>query len=346
MQRRSQTHCKAHIRVVGVGGGGISAINRLVGSGLFGVDFITVDADGEAKRDSRAPVHICIGEKRSAKWGLSGSVEGGRRAAEGAADVIHSALSGSDLVFIIAGLGGGAGTGAAPTVAKVAKQLDAVVVGIVTYPFNFEGEKRISAAELGIAELKECTDTLIVVPNDRVLQMAGGSIGFHETYRLAHDIWHQSVQGISELVNRSGLINVDFADVRAIMSEGGGAVIATGHGSGPGRARDAALRATRSDLLGISLDGASGLLFNIVGGFDLNLLEVEEAAAVITRRAQPDANVIIGASINESLGDEVHITVVATGFSASDIKPVRSEKRRRVSELGAVPVFSTPPATH
>ncbi len=320
MQRWKQTHCQARIRVVGIVGGGRLAVNRLVDSSIFGVDFLTVDADIESKRDSRAPVHICIGDEYSGNWGLRGSVEGGRRAAEGAAEVFDGALSGSDLVFIIAGLGGGTGTGAAPTVAQIAKRHGAVVVGIVTYPFAFEGDQRIASAEKGIAMLRSCTDTLIVVPNDRLLQQAGGSIGFHETYRLAHDIWYQSVLGVSDLVNRSGLINVDFADVRAIMAEGGGAVIATGHGTGQGRARDAAIRATRSNLLGITIDGAQGLLFNVVGGPDLSLFEVEEAAAVITRRAHPEANVIIGASINEALGDEIHITVVATGFGGSIVK--------------------------
>jgi len=328
MQRRSQTHCQARIRVVGVGSGGITAINRLVGSGIYGVDFITVDADAEAERESRAPVHINIGDPNSGKWGLSGNVEGGMLAAEGAAEVLSNALSGSDLVIIIAGLGGGTGTGAAPTVAKLAKKEDAVVFGIVTYPFSFEGETRIASADLGIARLKDCTDTLIVVPNDRMLRMAGGTIGFHETYRLAHDIWQQSVEGISDLVNRSGLINVDFADVKAILSEGGGAVIATGRGSGPSRARDAALRATRSDLLGITIDQASGLLFNVVGGTDLSLLEVQEAASVLTRRAQPEANVIIGASVNASLTDEIRITVVATGFDASVLNPEVSDRPR------------------
>jgi cell division protein FtsZ len=330
MQRRSQTHCQAQIRVVGVGGGGSTAINKLVGSGIFGVDFITVDADADARRDSSAPVHISIGDEDSGKWGLSGNVEGGRRAAKGAADILSNALSGSDLVIIIAGLGGGTGTGAAPAVAEMAKAEGAVVFGIVTYPFSFEGEKRIASAEIGIERLRECTDTLIVVPNDRVLHMAGGAIGFHETYRLAHDIWQQSVEGISDLVNRSGLINVDVADVRAIMSEGGGAVIATGQGSGPSRARDAALRATRSDLLGITIDGAGGLLFNVVGGADLTLLEVKEAAAVLTRRAHPEANVIIGASVNASLTDEVRITVVATGFDATELKQNLSDS---VSQL-------------
>jgi cell division protein FtsZ len=346
MERRSRAHCQARIRVVGVGGGGISAVNRLVDSGIFGVDFITVDSDIDSQRNSKAPVHICIGIEYAGQWGLSGSVEGGRRAAEGVAEVLFDALSGSDLVFIIAGLGGGTGSGAAPTVAEIAMQLDAVVVGIVTYPFNFVGEKRIAAAETGVTRLKGCTDTLIVVPNDRLLQMAGGSIGFHETYRHAHDIWHQSVQGISDLVNRSGLINVDFADVRAIMSEGGGAVIATGQGNGHERARDAALRATRSNLLGITIDGARGLLFNVVGGPDLSLLEVEEAAAIITRRAHPEANVIIGASINEALGDEIRITVVATGFGVSGVKPDLGDRKSQLPKRLNSPALSTSLVSH
>jgi cell division protein FtsZ len=330
MQRRSQTHCQARIRVVGVGSGGITAINRLVGSGIYGVDFITVDADDEAERESRAPAHINIGDASSGKWGLSGNVEGGMLAAQGAGELLSNALSGSDLVIIIAGLGGGTGTGAAPIVAELAKKEEAVVFCIVTYPFSFEGETRIASADLGIARLKDCTDTLIVVPNDRILRMAGGTIGFHETYRLAHDIWQRSVEGISDLVNRSGLINVDFADVRAILSEGGGAVIATGRGTGPSRARDAALRA---------------LLFNVVGGTDLSLLEVEEAASILTRRAQPEANVIIGASINAALTDEIRITVVATGFDASLFNPEVSDRQREVQQQrrasAQTPVFAS-----
>jgi cell division protein FtsZ len=345
MQRRSQTHCQARIRVVGVGSGGITAINRLVGSGIYGVDFITVDADDEAERESRAPAHINIGDASSGKWGLSGNVEGGMLAAQGAGELLSNALSGSDLVIIIAGLGGGTGTGAAPIVAELAKKEEAVVFCIVTYPFSFEGETRIASADLGIARLKDCTDTLIVVPNDRILRMAGGTIGFHETYRLAHDIWQRSVEGISDLVNRSGLINVDFADVRAILSEGGGAVIATGRGTGPSRARDAALRATRSDLLGITIDQATGLLFNVVGGTDLSLLEVEEAASILTRRAQPEANVIIGASVNAALTDEIRITVVATGFDASLFNSEVSDRQREVQQQrrasAQTPVFAS-----
>jgi cell division protein FtsZ len=330
MQRRSQTHCQARIRVVGVGGGGITAINRLVGSGIYGVDFITVDADEEAASISKAPVHIDISGESAGKRGLGGDVKQARSLGETASEVISNALSGSDLVIIIAGLGGGVGTGTSPVVADIAKQVDAVVFGIVTYPFNFEGERRMATADLGIDRLKAWTDTLIVVPNDRMLRIGGGTVGFHETYRLAHDIWQQSVEGISDLVNRSGLINVDFADVRSILSEGGGAIIATGKGSGPSRARDAALRATRSDLLGITIDQATGLLFNVVGGTDLTLLEVEEAASVLTRRAQPEANVIIGASINAALKDEIRITVVATGFDATALKQGMKDRAREV----------------
>jgi cell division protein FtsZ len=331
MQRSDRTQQLARIRVVGIGTGGRTAVNRMLASGTIkGVEYVAVDTDIEALHESNAALDICISEESSRGRGAAGDVKRGKRAALSSTEVLRSALYGSDLVFIAAGLGGGTGTGAAPVVAQIARQENALVIGIVTYPFSFEGETRAAIAEKGIRTLRDCTDTLIVIPNDRLIQMAGGAIGFHETYRLAHDIWHQSIKGVSDLVNRSGLINVDFADVRAIMSEGGAAVIAAGHGTGPGRAQEAAQAATHSELLGITIDGAHGVLFNISGGPDMSLLEVEEAAEVITRRAHPNANVIFGAAVDADRGDEIHITVIATGFGFAETRTsswMRSRKR-------------------
>lgn len=314
MQRSKNSQQLARIRVVGVGSGGRTAVNHLLSSNIFGVDFLTIDTDVDALRESNAPLQVRLGDEAILRQGAAGIPERGQRAALSSIEVIRAALHGSDLVFIIAGLGGGTGTGAAPIIAQVAKENDTLVIGIVTYPFSFEGQERVSTANKGISWLKKWTDTLIVIPNDRLLNIANGSIGFHETYRLANGVWVQSVQGVSELLGSSGLINVDFADVRSIMAEGGGAIIASGQHQGKDRAIKAAEQATRSELLGLTIDGAHGLLLNVCGGPDLSLLEVERAADTITSRAHPQANVIFGAAINHALKDEVRITVIATGF--------------------------------
>jgi cell division protein FtsZ len=329
MQRSKRAAQMARIRVVGVGGGGRTAVNQMVAANFYGVDFLTVDTDVTALKESRAPFQLRIGDESALDRGAAGIAERGQRAALFSIEAIRNALHGSDLVFIIAGLGGGTGTGAAPIIAQAAKEQNALAIGIVTYPFSFEGE-RVRTARKGIAWLKSWTDTLIVIPNDRLLKMANGAIGFHETYRLAHEVWYQSVQGVSELISSSGLINVDFADVRSIMSEGGGAIIASGRAQGKDRARYAAEKATQSDLLGLTIDGAHGVLFNVSGGTDMNLLEVERAAEIITSRAHPQANVIFGAAIDPRLEDEIRITVIATGFGFGDIreKKVGSTIRR------------------
>jgi cell division protein FtsZ len=329
MQRRTNPQHLARIRVVGVGSGGRLAINSMILTGVYGAEFLTVDTDREALRDSKASLNIYIGDQSKSSMGAQGSADKGRKAAQGSLEQLRDALHGSDMVFIAAGLGGGTGTGAAPVIAQVAKQQEAVVIGIVTYPFSFEGKKRATIADEGIKALQNCVDTLIAIPNDRLLQMADGEIGFHETYRLAQDIWHQSIYGVSELVNQSGLINVDFADVRAIMTGGGAAVISTGRGKGSARATDAATEAARSELLGISIDGAHGLLFNVTGGSDMTLHEIEKAAELITSRAHPEANVIFGAAIDESLGGELCITVIATGFDFAEPKTSFSLRSRR-----------------
>lgn len=321
MQRRNPSQQLARIRVVGIGGGGVTAVNGLIRAVIHGVDFLTIDADLVSLAISKAPNKIRIGDESGDQSGTSGRPERGKKLAMTYADVIADRLKGSEMVFILAGLGGGTGTGAAPVVAQIARKLGALVIGIVTYPFPFEDERRIAAARQGVAILKKNTDTLIVVPNDRLLKLADGNIGFHETYRLAHNLWHQSIQGIGDLVNQSGLINVDFADVRAIMSEGSGAIIATGRGMGLNRAQVAAEQATYSNLLNLTIDGAHGILFNVTGGPDMSLHEVRQAADIITSQAHLNANVIFGAAINHALADEIRITVIATGFAFNSQAP-------------------------
>jgi cell division protein FtsZ len=315
MQRRKRTHQQTRIRVAGIGSGGRTAVNRLISGGAYGVDFVSLDTDTEALRESLAPLVVRLGKTKADSRGAAGDVERGKEAALASSKAIGEALQGSDLVFVLAGLGGGTGSGAAPVVAQIARREGALVIGIVTYPFVFEGPQRSINARNGIAALRHCTDTLIVIPNDRLLKLSKGRVGFHETYRLAQGFWQQSIQGISDLVNHSGLINVDFADVRSIMAEGGAAIIATGRGLGQGRARKAAASATRSNLLGVTIDGAHGVLFNVVGGPDMSLLEIEEAAQIITARVHPKANVIFGAAINGALENQIRITVIATGFA-------------------------------
>ena len=331
MQRLCQAHEYARIRVIGVGGGGIAAVNDMIRCRIFGVEFLTADTDKSSTADSKALAHIHLEYGITNPEGSNGDSTAAFKAATMAEKQIADALYGSDIVFVLSGLGGGTGSGSAPVVARVAMQQKALVIGIVTYPFSFEGETRVNAAKKSVDTLRGCTDTLILIPNDRLLQQSQGTIGFHETYRLAHNIWRDSIRGISELINRSGLINVDFADVRTIMKEGGAAIIGTGQATGTSRARVAAERASRSEMLGITLDGATGLLFNIVGGPDMTLLEVEEAAEVLTRRTHPNANVIIGAAIDDALDNEVRITAVATGFGLRNVFNQRdqTDKQRR-----------------
>jgi len=323
MQRNQRSEQLARIRVVGVGGGGGTAVNHLCDSGIFGVDFVAVDTDLNALKQSRAALQIQVGDDPDLTSGSRGQADLGRRVAESAASVLSNAIYGSDLVFVIAGLGGGTGTGVSPVISKLAKEEGALVIAIVTYPFKFEGDQRLRVAKDGIKALRKWTDTLIVMPNDRLLEAANGAIGFHETYRLANDVWQQSVRAINDLVGNSGLINVDFADLKAILSEGGGAIIASGQARGKDRARIAALQATRSDLLGLTVDGAQGVLFNVCGGPNLSLLEVEQAAEIITNKTHPQANVIFGAAINPTYGDAISITVIATGFRFSGYDQVQ-----------------------
>ncbi|MBC7812011.1 MAG: cell division protein FtsZ [Burkholderiales bacterium] len=307
----------AQIKVIGVGGGGGNAVNRMVNEGLGGVEFIAVNTDNQALMLSKAKTRVRIGDKLTRGLGAGGNPEIGRKAAEESADDLYEVLRGADMIFIASGMGGGTGTGAAPVVAQIAKELGALTIGVVTRPFSFEGMRRQQVAEAGIEALKGQVDTLIVIPNDRLLQMADKRATLQQAFSLADDVLRQGIQGISELITVPALINLDFADVRTIMSEGGAALMAVGHGSGDDRARKAAESAISSGLLDVTIDGARGILFNITGGDHLTLFEVNEAAAIIKESAHPEVNLIFGAQIDDSMGDEIRITVIATGFEQS-----------------------------
>ena len=314
VQRMPEQEGAALIRVVGVGGGGSNAVNRMIEESIAGVDFIAVNTDQQALMGSRAKQRVAIGDRTTRGLGSGGDPEVGGRAAEESVDDLHSVLQGSDMVFVTAGMGGGTGTGATPIVAKVAREEGALTIGVVTRPFTFEGAQRSRAAEAGIEQLKEHVDTLIVIPNDRLLEAADKRVSLLESFRLADDVLRQGIQGISELITVPGLINLDFADVKTIMSLGGAALMAVGHGKGDDRAREAAEQALSSHLLDVTIDGARGILFNVTGGPDLSLYEINQAASIIRETAHPDVNLIFGAVIDEKMGDEIRITVIATGF--------------------------------
>ncbi|MDX1664219.1 MAG: cell division protein FtsZ [Candidatus Promineifilaceae bacterium] len=354
VQRMPDLEGAALIRVVGVGGGGSNAVNRMIEAGIAGVDFIAVNTDSQALMSSRARQRLHIGERATRGLGAGGNPEIGKRAAEESVDELHAVLRGSDMVFVTAGMGGGTGTGATPTVAKVARDEGALTIGVVTRPFTFEGAQRARSAETGIDELKEHVDTLIVIPNDRLLETADKRVSLMDSFRLADDVLRQGIQGISELITVPGLINLDFADVRAIMSLGGAALMAIGHGTGDDRAQLAAEQALSNRLLDVTIDGARGILFNVTGGPTLSLFEINQAAAVIRETAHPDVNLIFGAVIDEAMGDEVRITVIATGFertlpavhrmtSRRQGRPERPE-RAPVRESASVNRRPTPPA--
>lgn len=304
----------AQIKVVGVGGGGGNAVNRMIQEGLAGVDFIAVNTDNQALNNSKAKVRVRVGDKTTRGLGAGGMPEVGRKAAEESSEELYEVLRGADMVFIAAGMGGGTGTGAAPIVAQYAKELGALTIGVVTRPFTFEGSKRTVHAEAGIEALKSQVDTLIVIPNDRLLSIAHKNATLQQAFSLADDVLRQGIQGISELITVPALINLDFADVRTIMSEGGAALMAVGRGTGDDRAINAARQAIHNGLLDVTIDGARGILFNITGGGSLSLQEVNEAAQIVRESAHPDVHLIFGAQIDENMGDEVRITVIATGF--------------------------------
>jgi len=321
----------ARIKVVGVGGGGSNAVNRMIEEGLAGIEFVAVNTDAQALLLSNAPTRVRIGDKLTRGLGAGGNPEQGQKAAEESAEDLYSVLKGTDMAFIAAGMGGGTGTGAAPIIAQIAKEVGALTIGVVTRPFTFEGGKRAAGAEAGIAKLKEQVDTLIVIPNDRLLQIADKRASLQEAFRQADDVLRQGIQGISELITVPGLINLDFADVRTIMAEGGSALMAIGHGSGDTRAVDAAKGAISSQLLDVSIEGAKGILFNVRGSPDLTLFEVNEAAEIIAKAADADANIIFGAVIDPQMQGEIQITVIATGFDAH--KPAAAAKALREVRL-------------
>jgi cell division protein FtsZ len=286
----------------------------MIEEGIQGVEFVAINTDSQALMLSRSPTRIRIGEKLTKGLGSGGNPEVGRKAAEESGEELYEVLRGADMVFLTAGMGGGTGTGAMPVAAAIARESGALTIGVVTRPFSFEGSRRRQVAEEGIEQLKEQVDTLIVIPNDRLLQIVEKRASLQDAFRMADDVLRQGIQGISELITVPGLINLDFADVRTIMSEGGAALMAVGKGSGETRAADAARAAISSQLLDVTIDGAHGILFNVTGGPDLSLFEVNEAAEIIRETAHPDANIIFGAVIDETLQDDVRITVVATGF--------------------------------
>ena len=306
----------AAIKVVGVGGGGSNAVNRMISAGLRGVEFIAINTDAQALALSNADRKIHVGGKVTRGLGAGGDPEIGRQASEESREDLVEALEGADMVFVTAGMGGGTGTGGAPVVAQIGRELGALTIGVVTRPFGFEGRRRAAAADEGIRTLRQRVNTVITIPNDRLLQVVDKTATVVEAFRVADDVLRQGVQGIADLITVPGLINLDFADVRTIMAEAGSALIGIGVSAGEGRASAAAQAAISSPLLETSMDGARGVLMNITGGLDLGIHEVNEAAAVVQKAADPEANIIFGAVIDERLDGEVRITVIATGFEA------------------------------
>lgn len=327
----------AQIRVIGVGGGGNNAVNRMIQFGLKGVEFVAVNTDKQALFTSHANQKIQIGEKLTKGLGAGANPEVGQRAAEESREEIMQALKGADMVFITAGMGGGTGTGAAPVIAEIAKELGILTVGVVTKPFLFEGRQRMMNAEKGIQELKERVDTLVTIPNDRLLQIVEKRTSMLEAFRIADDVLRQGVQGISDLIAVPGLVNLDFADVRTIMKERGLAHMGIGRANGEGRALEAAKQAIHSPLLETTIEGARGVLLNITGSENLSLYEVNEAAELVAQAADPDANIIFGAVIDDNLQDEIRITVIATGFES---KGKGKEEKKKV-ERTAGKIFSS-----
>ncbi|MCL4425572.1 MAG: cell division protein FtsZ [Firmicutes bacterium] len=325
----------AVIKVVGVGGGGNNAVNRMIEMGLRGVDFISINTDAQALTLSNATFKVQIGQKLTKGLGAGANPEVGQKAAEESKDEIMHALRGADMVFITAGMGGGTGTGAAPIVAEAAKEVGALTVGVVTKPFTFEGRRRMNVAEKGIASLRSKVDTLITIPNDRLLQVVERKTSILEAFRIADDVLRQGVQGISDLIAVPGLINLDFADVKTIMLETGSALMGIGVGHGENRAAEAAKAAVSSPLLETSIEGAKGVLLSITGGPDLGLFEVNEAAEIISQAADPEANIIFGAVIDENMKDQIRVTVIATGFDS------KTEKKEPLADELEIKPFSS-----
>ncbi len=324
----------AVIKVVGIGGGGVNAVNRMIEQGLKGVEFIAINTDAQALLMSDADVKLDVGRDSTRGLGAGADPEVGRKAAEDAKDEIEELLRGADMVFVTAGEGGGTGTGGAPVVASIARKLGALTVGVVTRPFSFEGKRRGNQAETGISSLRESCDTLIVIPNDRLLQMGDAAVSLMDAFRSADEVLLNGVQGITDLITTPGLINVDFADVKGIMSGAGTALMGIGSARGEGRSLKAAEIAINSPLLEASMEGAQGVLMSIAGGSDLGLFEINEAASLVQDAAHQDANIIFGTVIDDSLGDEVRVTVIAAGFDATGPgrKPVMGAAGASTSE--------------
>ncbi|MDF2654956.1 MAG: ftsZ [Bacillota bacterium] len=325
----------AQIKVIGVGGGGSNAVNRMIETGLNGVNFMAINTDKQALAGSKAETKLQIGEKLTKGLGAGANPEVGQKAAEENLDDLTKFIAGSDMVFITAGMGGGTGTGAAPIIAKAAKDLGILTVGVVTKPFTFEGKKRRDHAELGIKFLKKYVDSLVVVPNDKLLQIAEKNTSMLEAFKMADEVLKQGVQGISDLIAEAGLINLDFADVKTVMSDRGIAHMGVGRGTGESRVAEAVKAAIESPLLETSINGAKAILLNIMGGYDLGMLEVNEAADQIEKAADKDAIVIFGASVKEEMKDEIIITVIATGFEdrpADILSPSRDKAEAHAAE--------------
>ncbi len=323
----------ATIKVIGVGGGGNNAVNRMIEHGVQGVEFIAVNTDAQALNLSKAEIKMQIGGKLTRGLGAGANPEVGKKAAEESREQIEEALKGADMVFVTAGMGGGTGTGAAPVIAQISKDLGALTVGVVTRPFTFEGRKRQTQAAGGIGAMKESVDTLIVIPNDRLLEIVDKNTPMLEAFREADNVLRQGVQGISDLIAVPGLINLDFADVKTIMSNRGSALMGIGVATGENRAAEAAKKAISSPLLETSIDGAQGVLMNITGGTNLSLYEVQEAADIVASASDQEVNMIFGSVINENLKEEIVVTVIATGFTEAEVNPTRPAR----------PSFSTKP---
>ncbi len=335
----------AKIKVVGVGGSGCAALHRMMEAKIRGVEFIAVNTDAQALHHSAAPHKIHVGQNITRGLGAGMDPSVGQQAAEESREDIHEILKGSDMVFVTCGMGGGTGTGASPIVAEIAKESGALTIGVVTRPFSFEGQQRKLIAEEGLAELHERVDAAVVIPNDRLLQIIDRKTSLLDAFRVVDDVLRQGVQGISDLITEHGMVNVDFADVRAIMSDAGSALMGIGRASGENRAVEAARAAIDSPLLEVSIDGAKGILFNVSGGKDLGMYEVEEAARVITEHADPNAKVIFGTVVDEGANrEELQITVIATGFETPkrEVAPQRERGRATVPTVRPAPSFSRP----
>lgn len=331
----------ASIKVVGVGGAGGSAVNRMKEAGLTGVQFIAMNTDAQALHNSKADVKIHLGHSTTGGLGAGADPSKGEAAANESRDDIQEAIQGADMIFVTIGAGGGTGSGAGYVVAEVAREMGILVVGVATKPFSFEGEKRRQNADWAISQLRRHVDTLITIPNDRLLQTIDRRTPLLETFKIADDVLRQGVQGISELITEHGLINLDFADVKAIMSNAGSALMGIGRASGDNRAAQAAQQAIESPLIEVSIDGARGVLFNVTGGYDMSMSEIQEAAEIITSAVSPDANIIFGATLKADIEDELIITVIATGFDTAYFHEEAELKNTEVSEQMSEAIDST-----